>query len=871
MTDIYKTKEIQTNINERGVNLGNVDVTLYTMDKGTAAFKIYLKKEVDYDDNNKILDAVNLYAAKMTPRLDIVAEDGSTFSNEPIDIINPESGVIQYVVSDYVIRHKGKMDAYIYLENKENSVQVASFYFYIEEDGVSKSLGNEVRGGRLEDVVKSVMSGQLMELLSQDYREQLNREIKSFLKDNNKDFNLRFEDLTREEKDELMKNITNQGLADFKIADNSITGVKVARNTLLPENTAFIKTGKNIFRLQEAIQNKVVSYTTGEVSDSQYFATSQFEPISPGTQYTQNISEVVAFYDINKKFISGMSRDSNSKPRTFITPANAYYLRTSPTTPTAIQKYQIELGNQSTTFEDYYRRIDYLKTDIKNESVDNDKLVNGTITLDKLKFVDKSINLFDKNSATIGNYIQPTTGALFTNSAYYASDFINIEGISKITKTNNQNLYAFYDKNKNYISNKADATQTIVVPNNATYIRYAGKTSDINKDMLVAGEELPSSYVPYALYIPKRYLEGGSDTARAIGGFSNETSDSYGKQFLKTYTSDFSKQLNKKVEEKAEIAIIGDSWVQGGEFRAGDRLTVPLKDRLLKIYEDGGIGFIGLANNHLGNGLVNVTLNGSWTEYDAHMDIGPQAKGLDTAMVESSTAGDSIKVQFYEELDFYEVHTLNNGTWRYNIDGGEWKTVDASKQEVTPINMTLGKHTINIEIVNGKVTFIGSYAYKGKRGIVIHKIGNGGLKGSHMTATDRDNYIKQIKRCRANTFGILLGTNDMSANVPIEDYKKDLKEIISRIRTAKPLASIFLVAPSGNQYDGNKLHTMEDYSNAQLQLAKELNIAHVSLYRNLGDFNTTNSNGLMYKDGVHPNENGGFAISNVVYDRLLRL
>ncbi|MGN5881747.1 hypothetical protein, partial [Staphylococcus lugdunensis] len=83
----------------------------------------------------------------------------------------------------------------------------------------------------------------------------------------------------------------------------------------------------------------------------------------------------------------------------------------------------------------------------------------------------------------------------------------------------------------------------------------------------------------------------------------------------------------------------------------GDRLTLPLKEKFMKLgYADGGIGFIGLANNHTGNGLLSVELKGSWTQYDANLDIGPKAKGLDTAMVESSTAGDSIVVTFYEEI-----------------------------------------------------------------------------------------------------------------------------------------------------------------------------------------------------------------------------
>ncbi|QDX01666.1 SGNH/GDSL hydrolase family protein [Staphylococcus chromogenes] len=329
--------------------------------------------------------------------------------------------------------------------------------------------------------------------------------------------------------------------------------------------------------------------------------------------------------------------------------------------------------------------------------------------------------------------------------------------------------------------------------------------------------------------------------------------------------------MHPTYDNRAEIAFIGDSWVAGGVEKQGERLTRPMRERMLKHYADGGIGFIGFANSHIGNGEVSVTLTGTWTQYDEGLGNIAQSKGLDSAMAESSTTGDSIKVQFYEDLDFYEIHTLNTGTWRYNVDGGDWVTVDATTQEVTPITLSLGKHIINIEIVSGTVSFIGSYAYKGTKGVVVHKIGNSGLKGSHVASTDRTNWVKQMKRCRANTFGILLGTNEMAQNESLDTYESSLKEIISRIKEAKPRASVFLIAPSGNKYDGTKAYTIEQYSDRQLAIAEELDLGHVSLYRNLGDFAMTDANGLMYTDGVHPNKYGGYALMNVVYDRLLRM
>lgn len=52
-----------------------------------------------------------------------------------------------------------------------------------------------------------------------------------------------------------------------------------------------------------------------------------------------------------------------------------------------------------------------------------------------------------------------------------------------------------------------------------------------------------------------------------------------------------------------------------------------------------------------------------------------------------------------------------------------------------------------------------------------------------------------------------------------------------------------------------------------MKIAKDLQLGHVSLVRALGNYATTNVNGLMYIDGVHPNKVGGYAISNVIYDR----
>ncbi|WP_180546868.1 hypothetical protein, partial [Staphylococcus haemolyticus] len=81
---------------------------------------------------------------------------------------------------------------------------------------------------------------------------------------------------------------------------------------------------------------------------------SAFEPIKPSTDYVQNYGEVIAFYDINKQFVSGLAKATNVKqPRKFTTPSNAYYLRTGSLKESVdtynYKGYQIELGTTSTS------------------------------------------------------------------------------------------------------------------------------------------------------------------------------------------------------------------------------------------------------------------------------------------------------------------------------------------------------------------------------------------------------------------------------------------------------------------------------------------------------------------------------------------
>ena len=148
--EIYKNKDIEANINERGVDLGNINVNFYTEDNGVASIRIKIKKQ----DGT----SVNFNETDMLPRLDLYAKDGSIFKNEPVNIVLPEYGFIQYKVSDYVIRHEGKMDCKLFLENDTESVHVANFYFVIKDSEITGAIGKEIKVELLEDIVYKILN-----------------------------------------------------------------------------------------------------------------------------------------------------------------------------------------------------------------------------------------------------------------------------------------------------------------------------------------------------------------------------------------------------------------------------------------------------------------------------------------------------------------------------------------------------------------------------------------------------------------------------------------------------------------------------------------------------------------------------------------
>lgn len=169
---IFKNKDISTNINERGVDIGSIDANFYTEDEQTASIRIFVKW------NDK---PVNLNLVNMRPVLNLYLQDGSIFEDEALQIVMPESGVIQYNVPVNVIKHVGKVNAKLFLVNENESIHAVNFSFNIKDSGIEEPVRKELSFNLVDEAIKRIIKDNTLEILDDDFKDRVNEDLKGYV------------------------------------------------------------------------------------------------------------------------------------------------------------------------------------------------------------------------------------------------------------------------------------------------------------------------------------------------------------------------------------------------------------------------------------------------------------------------------------------------------------------------------------------------------------------------------------------------------------------------------------------------------------------------------------------------------------------
>lgn len=177
---INKHKDIETNISSSNIDIGDIGCRFYTEDENIAFIRINIKYDgqpVDLTDNEE-----------MKPKLDLFMQDGSIFIDEPLEILIPQSGSMQYNIPNKVIKHAGKVNCKLFLDNGTKSVHVSNFSFTIVDSGVEDVVAKEISVNLVKDTVRKILSEDLTEVLDNGFKEQLTKDLQTYLSDNDSKF-----------------------------------------------------------------------------------------------------------------------------------------------------------------------------------------------------------------------------------------------------------------------------------------------------------------------------------------------------------------------------------------------------------------------------------------------------------------------------------------------------------------------------------------------------------------------------------------------------------------------------------------------------------------------------------------------------------
>ncbi|QTH79996.1 tail fiber protein [Klebsiella phage vB_KpnS_ZX4] len=142
------------------------------------------------------------------------------------------------------------------------------------------------------------------------------------------------------------------------LQNNVVTTSSIQKAAVTVDKASFFIPGVNLFDKAAVTSGYYVNYKTGNLIANSSYSASDYIPVIAGENYTQSFSHQTAFYDANKKYISGVEAPaSTSKARTLTIPVGAAYVRMS-VANTVLDTMQFEKGNESTSYQPYALHLD---------------------------------------------------------------------------------------------------------------------------------------------------------------------------------------------------------------------------------------------------------------------------------------------------------------------------------------------------------------------------------------------------------------------------------------------------------------------------------------------------------------------------------
>jgi lysophospholipase L1-like esterase len=422
----------------------------------------------------------------------------------------------------------------------------------------------------------------------------------------------------------------------------------------------------------------------------------------------------------------------------------------------------------------------------------------------------------------------------------------------------------------------------ITVPATAAFlgiypIRVTGTEDiDIYSTTVVHGSDLPGVVRPSPVapavwdeFLAARGTEATIDdrfvsleTGAVVSFPANQ--DVYGRFYLRDWSAQIAKIQQAGSGEQADIALIGDSWVQN------DLIGSPSRTALQTLYGAGGAGYIGIGNDHGEPTLTGTSYNrtGTWTDRDNFP--APVGYGIDIADATTTDLTATVVItSITTDFTIHYIKQVNGGSFRHKIDAGGWTTVNTANASTIHATEAItglsnASHTLTIEITVAGVagvTMLGVDArITGTNAVRLHRIGNGGATIAQYVSADATIWQAALTAIAPNLAIVLLGTNDDSANIVPATFATNLTTLVTRIRTAMPLCDVLLLTPTANGLTPGT-YGMSDYVAQIRSVAVANDCMCLDMYMSIDDYTDGDARGL-FADTAHLNAYGGQIVAN---------
>jgi lysophospholipase L1-like esterase len=313
--------------------------------------------------------------------------------------------------------------------------------------------------------------------------------------------------------------------------------------------------------------------------------------------------------------------------------------------------------------------------------------------------------------------------------------------------------------------------------------------------------------------------------------------------------------------ERVNVVCVGSSTTAGALASAVDRGWVA---RLGHRLRGGTTGVSYPASRDEG-----WSFTGTRSLVEAGLSLRSRRLAAGGTMTRVVTA-DAVTVWFKQGSGATPFTVTVDGT-AYTVTPSTTGSTERYDGEWTSPPLPADRHTVTI---TGPATVMGLYAHLGDRdtGVRVINAGFGGTRSAdYATATTAlRTHNRAVARLAPALVVMMIGANDYATQVPVADYKTNVRLAVQRLRSGcERQPSVLLVHTYARPDVDDPAAPWSDYGDALRELAAELvDVDVVDLSRHYPTGAAADRHGLISDDQIHQTDRGHAWMAELVADHL---